>query len=205
MAAAYASGVSPLAPRLDLRAALERVRDRGAAFVPRALSDPFRTRLGAAVRGGSFEAVPGSVGPVRQETESWDPRPGDLPEVDDLRAAVTRVVRAHGRGIRGLATWRPTDVTVQRYRPGALGITPHLDGKRYRRLVVVVTVAGTARFRIHERRDGPAVAEWEAGPGSLALLRGPGLGGHRDGRPFHAVEGPRRGMRYSVALRMRAR
>jgi hypothetical protein len=34
------------------------------------------------------------------------------------------------------------------------------------------------------------------------LMRGPGLAGNRDGRPFHLVDGPRRGERLSVGIRM---
>ena len=39
---------------------------------------------------------------------------------------------------------------------------------------------------------------------SVTLMRGPGLAGVRDGRPYHAVHGPTRGVRWSLALRMRA-
>jgi len=35
------------------------------------------------------------------------------------------------------------------------------------------------------------------------LMRAPGLAGVRDGRPYHAVHGPARGARCSLALRMR--
>lgn len=201
---AYPSGVEPLAPGLDLAAALERVAATGAAFVPRALAEPFRSRLQSALESVDLRPVPASVGPVRQETEAASLPPGRVPEADLLCRAFVRAVREAGRGIRGLATWRPDDVTVQRYRAGALGITPHLDGRRFRRLVAVFTTAGSARFTLHETREGAPVETWEAGPGSLVLLRGPGLGGLRDGRPFHAVAGPRAGARYSLALRMAA-
>jgi hypothetical protein len=33
-------------------------------------------------------------------------------------------------------------------------------------------------------------------------MRGPGLAGRRDGRPFHLVEGPRLGERLSLGFRM---
>ena len=42
------------------------------------------------------------------------------------------------------ATYAPNEIYLQRYRPGSLGITPHLDGKRYRRLVAFFTVRGSA-------------------------------------------------------------
>ncbi|GAA4864325.1 hypothetical protein [Actinomycetospora straminea] len=50
-------------------------------------------------------------------------------------------------------------------------------------------------------RAGTTVRAWEAGTGSLVLLRGPGLAGVEDGRPLHAVDGPREGRRTSVTFR----
>ena len=55
---------------------------------------------------------------------------------------------------------------------------------------------------ICKNRKGDVVDEWEAKAGSLILLRAPGFAGEEDGRPFHMVEGPKRGQRYSVAFRM---
>ena len=187
---------------LRLEDALRRVLGFGAAFVPHALDRRFIVRLQRAIEDGPFETPPQVVGPVRQETEVYRISPGTIPESDHLRRALTRAVRAQSAGTRGLATWRPNDVQVQRYRPGGLGITPHLDGKRFRRLVAIFTTRGTARFAICRDRSGEVLEEWAAAPGSLILLRGPGLGGVRDGRPFHLVRGPRRGWRYSISYRM---
>jgi hypothetical protein len=191
---------------LDLRWALRTVLEGGSAFVPHCLDESFRRRLWREVRAGPFRHMAEEFGGgrVRQQLDAFDvAEPFDgFPAVAELCREVTTLVREHGRGIRGLATWAPNEVGVARYRPGSLGITPHLDGKRYRRLVAVVTVHGSARFTICRDRAGAVVAEWEAGPGSLTLMRGPGLGGLRDGRPFHMVSGPRRGERCSLGLRM---
>jgi hypothetical protein len=46
------------------------------------------------------------------------------------------------------------------------------------------------------------IQEWEAGPGSLTLLRGPGLLDAEDGRPFHTVHGPAAGRRFSITFRI---
>jgi hypothetical protein len=175
----------PLINRLDLREPLARTARSGAAFVPRALTGAFLHRLQEEVRRGPFRPLPEEIGPVRQQTEAYEVRgrATGFPRLAELRRTLGHSVREQGRGIRGLATWRPTEISVQRYRGGAVGITPHLDGKRYRRLVAV----------------------WETEPGSLVLLRGPGLGGLRDGRPFHRVSGPESGWRYSVGFRMEAR
>src|SRR5947209_20633077 len=97
---------------------------------------------------------------------------------------------ARARGIRGLRTWKPNEAAVQRYRPGPYGITSHLDGKRYRRLVTVVTTTGEARFSLHSDRDAPPKKTWMVGPGGRVLLRAPGLAGAREGRPVHANGAP---------------
>ena len=192
----------PFTAGLDLRGAFQRTASEGFAFVPGALDEAFRRRLHREVEAAPLEPAPGSVGPVRQETEACT-LPRDLegyPAVAELREAL--MARARRSGVRGLRTWRPDDIAAQRSRPGSVGITSHRDGKRYRRLVAVLTAAGTAGFAVRAERHGDVVAGWEAGPGSLVLLRGPGLAGARDGRPFHEVSGPREGVRYSVGFRM---
>jgi hypothetical protein len=70
-------------------------------------------------------------------------------------------------------------------------------------MVVVATVYGRAPFAICGSRDPQDIVDrWISGPGDLVLMRGPGLAGARDGRPFHLVEGPRREERLSLGIRM---
>ena len=189
---------------LDLRAALLEVVRAGAAFVPRALDEPFRRRLRREVDAGPFRSMSGTYGKVRMEIEGYDVEAPmeEFPRMRDLAVSLREAVRSSAADIRGLATWVPNEIGVTRYRPGSLGITPHMDGKWYRRLVGVVTVYGRARFAICRDREGAVVSEWRPGPGDLVLMRGPGLGGHRDGRPFHLAEGPTRGLRCSLGIRM---
>jgi hypothetical protein len=198
---------APFVAGLDLRDALATTARSGAAFVSDALTGEFLARLQEEVERGPFRPLPEEIGPVRQETEAFEirGRPTGYPRLAELRRTLVRAVREQGAGIRGLATWRPTEVSVQRYRGGAVGITPHLDGKRYRRLVAVFTTSGRAWFTVCRDRGGEPVEEWETVPGSLVLLRGPGLGGVRDGRPFHRVSGPGAGVRTSVGFRMEVR
>jgi len=151
---------------------------------------------------GSF----GKAG-VRMEIDGFDlesPFEG-FPFVAQLAAAVTERVRSEGASIRGLATWRPNESGVGVYRPGSVGVTAHMDGKWYRRLVAVCTVVGAARFEIRADRESEPAEVWEARAGGVTFLRGPGLAGARDGRPYHAVHGPERGVRCSLALRMSVR
>jgi hypothetical protein len=194
----------PFAAGLALGEALRRTAADGFAFVPRALEHGFLLRLHREIEPAPFQRAEETVGQVRQEIEACN-LPGDLrgyPVVDELRGALEAAARASG--IRGLRTWRPGDVAVQRYRTGSVGITSHRDGRRFRRLVAVVTTEGSAGFAVRRERHGEVLDRWEAGPGSLVLLRGPGLAGNRDGRPFHEVSGPHEGVRYSIGFRMEA-
>ena len=152
-----------------------------------------------------FEPAPMEIGPVRQETEVSVVRDlRGLPALAELVREFASRVRSHVGDIRGLATYVPNEVHLQRYRPSSFGITPHLDGKRYRRLVAFFTTRGRARFTVLRERAGEALARTSIGAGSLVLLRAPGLGGVRDGRPFHAITPLGRRERVSVAPRMNA-
>src|SRR5436190_11545417 len=141
---------------LDLSPALIQVRNAAAAWIPSALSDSFRRRLRREIDAGPFRPMQGTFGKVEMEIDGYDvaaPMEG-FPLMLELSRELGALVRSSGARIRGLATWIPNEIGVPRYRPGSLGITPHLDGKWYRRLVVVVTVYGRSRFAICRSREG---------------------------------------------------
>jgi hypothetical protein len=196
--------VSSLRPGLRISNALRRTADVGHAHVADAIEATSLRALAKEIREGPLQPFEGSYGKVRMQIEGFDvtdPMEG-FDAVRRLRDEVAALVRAQGRGIRGLATWWPNEAGAVLYRPGSYGISPHLDGKWYRRLVVVATIHGRASFSVHPSRDAAASDGWVASAGGLAFIRGLGLAGHRDGRPYHAVPGPRRGIRISLALRM---
>lgn len=201
-------GTDALIPQLDLREALSGCARVGHARVTSAISAAFLKELRAELDAGPFRPFRESFGPVRQQIDGYDvevPAPA-FPLLTTLCRQLRDTVQTQGRSVRGLATWVPNEVGIAHYVPGSIGITPHMDGKWYRRLVVVATVYGRAPFAICGSRDpGDVVERWVAGAGDLVLMRGPGLAGDRDGRPFHLVEGPRRGERLSLGIRMARR
>lgn len=195
--------------RRPLAAGLRSTADRGFAHLDGVLDPAFRRALWREIRSGPLRRMEGTFGAagVRMQIDGFDvdePFEG-FPLLRGLGDAFAERVRSQGSGIRGLATWWPNEAGVGVYRPGWVGVTSHLDGRWYRRLVAVFTIVGSARFEVLASRAGEVLDVWEARAGGLTLMRGPGLAGSRDGRPFHAVEGPRRGVRCSVALRMSVR
>jgi hypothetical protein len=194
-----------LSADLDLRRPLLDVKEAGATYISTALSEPFRQQLQGEVQAGPFEPLPGQMGPVQTEVDLFVVREdwAAYPAVEELRTQLVTLVREHGVG--GLDRWWPNEAYVQRYRPGTLGVSPHLDSKWFIYLVAVFTTAGTARFALCKDRAGTTLREWESHPGSLVLLRGPGFAGVENGRPMHTVHGPTAGLRFSVTFRMNAR
>jgi hypothetical protein len=194
--------------RRSLRAALRDTSSNGFAHVDRLVEPTFVRSLALELDAGPLRHMAGTFGKaaVRMEIDGFDleaPFAG-LPTLSELASAFEERVRRDGDGIRGLRTWSPNEAGAARYHRGSVGVTSHMDGRWYRRLVAVFTVAGSARFEVRASREGEVLEHWNAAAGSVTLLRGPGLGGVRDGRPYHAVHGPPRGVRWSVALRMRS-
>ena len=201
-------GTGGLAPGLDLRDALVACATVGHGRVTSAIATDVLRRLRTEIERGHFRPFGESFGEVRQQIDGYDvsvPAIG-FPLLTALCLDLRDVVRSQGRGVRGLASWAPNEVGVTHYIPGSIGITPHKDGKWYRRMVIVATVYGRAPFAICASRDPHDIVDrWIAEPGHLVLMRGPGLAGARDGRPLHLVEGPRRGERLSLGIRMSTR
>lgn len=201
--------MSAVLSRSPLGPALRSTAERGFAHLDDVLDPAFRRSLWNEIRSGPLRRMEGTFGTsrVRMQIDGFDvaePFEG-FPHLRELRDTFAERVRSQGSGIRGLATWRPNEAGIGVYRPGWVGVTSHLDGRWYRRLVAVFTLVGSAPFEVLASREGEVVERWDARAGGLTLMRGPGLSATRDGRPYHAVEGPRRGVRCSVALRMTVR
>ena len=98
-----------------------------------------------------------------------------------------------------LETLPLNDLVLQRYPPGARGITPHRDHVRYVGLVVIVQMSGDGRFGLCDDRSGAGARVLDAGPGDAILMRAPGFSDSNH-RPFHFLDGIRV-ERYSLGMR----
>ena len=196
--------MSAVLRRRSFASALRRTAADGFAHLGDVVEPAALRALWSELRAGPLRPMEGSFGRVRMQIAGFDvadPMDG-FPRLAELRAAVAERVRRDGADVRGLASWWPNEAGVGVTRPGQTGITAHLDGRWYRRLVAVVTIVGSAPFEVTATRDGPVIDGWRASAGGITLMRGPGLAGRRDGRPFHRIGAPSRGVRCSVALRM---
>ena len=94
------------------------------------------------------------------------------------------------------------DFAIQRYPAGSRGIGIHRDGKRYRGIVVIITLAGTSRLFTCDDRQGAGIRRIDDRPGRIVLLSAEGFAA-REGeqaRPLHGVDQLRSG-RLSLGLR----
>lgn len=114
------------------------------------------------------------------------PRPHPL---WSLTQAVERLIAGALAAMDGppLQTLPLNDLVLQRYPPGARGITPHRDHVRYVGLVVIIQLSGDGRFGLCAERSGAGTRALKAGPGDGILMRAPGFAGSRH-RPFHFLD-----------------
>lgn len=178
---------------------------RGFAHLPGVLGGAERRVLldEAATARDRFLALPDRVNGVDQNADQLTLRVGDPHHAAVNRLAATVVGAVAGWPAQaGLADYRPTEARFMRYRGDDAGLGAHVDGKFYRLLVFVFSLAGSARFLVAADSSGPA-ADVLVGPGDLLMLRAPGLGGDPDGRRRHSVGPPLDGdERISLTLRM---
>ena len=181
----------------ELAAAVSTCERQGWASVPGAIGPSEVAALGAAVADIALDPLEPEVGPVRQGGAAGVCAIAGRPALEAMADRLAQA--AAGAGV----DWRPDEAAVTEYGTGD-GISPHRDNTFYEGFVAVVTLAGSARLRVVADRAGrEELASWEAGPGHLALLRGPRPGG--EARPLHAVGPAPPGGRRVLVLRRNAR
>lgn len=196
---------SPLLSVPDLGAALHRTAKDGFAWLPGALPPTWRRAVLDQIEADRFRPLPSTSG-TRVRADQLV-----VPTSPDGASPVARLVNRLGADVRrcapvgsGLDGYAPTSGVCLRYRGEEDGIGPHRDGKGYVLLVAVFSLWGTASFSIvSDRTARRIVARRVAQPGDVCLLRGTGLAGVEDGRPWHSVAAPGgNGLRVSLVVRM---
>jgi hypothetical protein len=79
-----------------------------------------------------------------------------------------------------------TELSLQLYETGSIGITPHLDGLSMLNLICIFTLTGQAKFALCDDRAGTNPHYLDTTPGNVTLLRSPGFEGSNF-QPFHFV------------------
>ena len=186
-----------------MAAALDRVAREDAAVVPLLVPADCRPYVDSGADLSFRNARPVIGEGERAVHQDFDiclsiPRPHPLWQLTD---AVERLIAAAlgTMGAPPLDDLSLNDLVLQRYPPGARGITPHRDHVRYVGLVVIVQLSGDGRFGLCAERSGAGARELEAGPGDGILMRAPGFAGHK-GRPFHFLDRIT-AERYSLGMR----
>ena len=191
-------------------AALEETAQHGAAKIERALTGAAQRELLAALDAADFERAPERVSQVEQDFDMVAIKLADKPTepgltpVFALADEYTAFLRqqAHALDLPRLADFTPTDVHVQRYRPGSRGITPHRDGRRFVTLISIFSLGNSAQFVLCRDRQGTPLRRYRLASGDLLLLRAAGFARDSSPGPMHAVSGPEEGVRYSITFRM---
>lgn len=201
----------------NFESAILQTKARGYFFAEDILTDEMRTGLEAeintlALKVGDHTDKPINAGmpnEVRQQHERLYTEYGSAltPIANMLISGLAKTVRVM-RSLPELQQWQPTEIGYQRYRHHNDFIGAHRDRASDRLLSATLTITGSAPVRIFdtlgeywdysnlERRD-----EFTTTPGSLMLLRAPGLGNGE--QVVHQVLPPNSDSRSILNLRMR--
>lgn len=76
------------------------------------------------------------------------------------------------------------EMSLQLYKKGSIGITPHRDGKSRINLICVFILKGKARYALCDDRAGSNPIYLDTTPGNVIILRGPGFFNSKY-QPFH--------------------
>ncbi len=182
----------------------------GYSFDTQVLTRAFYLDLAKEVSGGPFEEfLDVSLG-VYQKFAVFSPdyfspdTRNRFPLLRELGDAIGAIVRSNAAQNVPLRSWQPNDVAVQKYSGRYDGIGRHRDFASDIHLVASFTVKGTGEIGIHDRREDPNASKFiQTSPGSLLLLRAPGLvESDEDLRITHSVRSPYSSPRISVTYRL---
>ncbi len=149
---------------------------------------------------------PGSKREVRQlHARSYKPR-GDF--TVPIASSVSEQLSLYVKSIEDLKLWMPSEMGYQVYRSSSDFISPHRDRKSDQMLSITFTLCGSAPVRVLKPLGHPndytnlaVVEEFVTRPGSIMMLRAPGLGNGE--QHIHEVLPPIECPRLIINLRMR--
>ena len=129
---------------------------------------------------------------VSQDFEVCFPAPR-VGVFDSLARLLEDTVEAANQQVHPAPLAAPVDLAdfaIQRYPAGSTGIGIHRDGKRYRGLVFIVTLAGRSRLFSCDTRLGDGLRAIDDRPGRVVILSAEGFAGRagEDARPLHGVD-----------------
>lgn len=185
----------------------------GYSFNDQVLTRAFYLDLAQEVASGPFEAfLDVSLG-VYQKFDVFSPNYSSsatrdrFPLLRELGDVIGSTIRANAAQNIPLRSWQPNDVAVQRYCGKYDGIGRHRDFASDIHLVASFTVMGTGEIGIHSNREDTVASKYlQTAPGSLLLLRAPGLvESSEELRVVHSVKCPYSSPRISVTYRLATR
>lgn len=195
-----------LLKNFDIDQILDRLLSVGAVSV-RLLDERFRLALLQEAMNYPYRPEDEIVGSgdkmVRQQMGSFETFPEDS-RFFLLKNAFQSLLEANLAGLETYPFETPLNfnsMVLQKYEPGSVGITPHRDHLSYINLVCVFNIGGRGRFFLCADRSGRDAREISAAPGTVILMRSPGLLGLKD-RLFHYVSDIEE-TRYTFGLRQR--
>lgn len=176
----------------DLESAISVTKDQGYFFATDAISDEMRVALEEEInslplKAGDHVARPinhGKPNEVQQRHERLYVPYGDIrtPVANLAIRSLTNIVRGMD-ALPELRDWQLNEIGYQRYRHSKDFIGPHRDRGSDRLLSVTVTINGAAQVKIFESKGAywdysniKQTDEFVTSPGSVMLLRAPGLG-----------------------------
>jgi hypothetical protein len=200
-------GIPFFIPSLDIHALIHALATEGAVSVP-LLTEPARQALLLEAQHFHYEPEIKTIGTgdavVRTEYSACNRLPDNGLYPEFKQAFQTLLDQACDR-LDNYPFSTPlqfTELVVQRYEPGQLGITPHRDSLRAINLIALVNLGGQAEFYRCDDRQSTHAVSLDTTPGHVIFLRAPGFL-HTSVRPFHFVTNVR-STRYSLGLRQRS-
>lgn len=178
---------------------------QGWAFCPEALTREYRQELLGEVQTDIFKPYLPQRKVVSEEYDYLD-NPTALDSVAELGEVIGHLIRLRRGRYEALDSWVANDVSVQRYGTDTAGIGPHFDYSWNRLLIVSVTLQGCSKIGLYgNKEDIKPFKELETGPGSLVLLRAPGILPGGDGRIRHSVSPPIGRARIAIIYRYKSK